>query len=252
MTLVASHVESIRTRGYAVLEGVLDADQLRDARSILDEIFKNEEAFSSERGWKNETYQVAYALPLKHPFYRRFALNPRLFPLMQEILGSDCILASLNGLTMTPGGKTQGLHIDQFETIPGSTLYINALHCLDDFTKEKGSTRVVPGSHDRPFPGRDKMAAFEHEAIQLEAPAGSVIAYNGGLWHAGSQNRTNQPRRAIHAYYSRSWVRPQWDFARSAPPELAAQFSDDEKRLLGFYAQAGLYDLATHQQVRFR
>ncbi|MCZ7648717.1 MAG: phytanoyl-CoA dioxygenase family protein [Planctomycetota bacterium] len=247
-----SHAQRLRTQGYTVIKGVLDAEQLRQAREALDEVFRHEEPMARSRGWKNEVYQVAYMLPQKHPHFRRFGLNPRLYPLMQELLGRECVMASLNGLTMTPGGKPQGLHIDQWETVPGAVLYINALHCLDDFRKENGCTRLVPGSQDRPFPGRDKMAALESEALQVEAEAGSVIAYNGGVWHAGSQNRTDQPRRAIHAYYSRSWVRPQWDFPKSISPEVAAELAEDEKRLFGFYAQPGWYDWQADRQVRAR
>jgi ectoine hydroxylase-related dioxygenase (phytanoyl-CoA dioxygenase family) len=169
------------------------------------------------------------------------------------LLGEHGVLASLNGLSMTPGGKPQDLHIDQSETIPGSVLYINALHTLDGFTRENGCTRVVPFSQDRQWrKGAMDLPALEKEVVYLEAPAGSLIAYNGGLFHAGSQNQTSMPRRCIHAFFSRPWVRPQWDYTRSLSPDVIASLTEEQKRLFGFYAQAGWYDYKTDDVVRTR
>src|SRR6185295_16710400 len=127
-----------------------------------------EKEIGPKRGWHNNVYKVAYMLPQKHERFRQVGLNPRVLPLMHKLLGDRAVLASLNGLTMTPGGKDQDLHIDQNETIPGSILYVNALHTLDPFTRENGCTRVVPGSQDRLYKRGMDMAPFEKEAVYLE------------------------------------------------------------------------------------
>ena len=232
---------------------MLDRAQIDEATAALEEIFERERELGPKRGWHNDIYKVSYLLPQKHELFRRFCFNPRVLPLMQMLLGESCVLASLNGLSMTPGGKTQELHIDQNETIAGAVLYVNALHALDDFTRENGCTRIVPFSQDRMF-HRGKMdhAAMEKEAIYLEAPAGSLIAYNGGLWHAGSQNTTQKPRRCLHAFFSRPWVRPQWDYTKSLSPDIIAGLTKEQKKLFGFYAQAGWYDYKTDEFVRER
>src|SRR5206468_7796212 len=123
--------------------------------------------------------------------------------------------SSLNGMTMSPGGETQRLHLDQFEHTPGLVVNINATHALDDFTKANGCTRVVPFSQNREIGTRIDHERDERDAVYLEAPAGSVIAFNGGLVHAGSQNTTQGWRRCLHFCYCRPWARTQWDFACS-------------------------------------
>ena len=249
----SAHAEELRTQGYTIVPDVLDRAQLDATNAALEELFERERELGPKRGWHNKTYKVAYLLPQKHALFRSFGLNPLVLPLMRLLLGENCVLASINGLTMTPGGTTQELHIDQNETIPGAVLYINALHCLDDFTRENGCTRVVPGSQDRMWiRGKMDQAAIEKEAVYLEAPAGSLIAYNGGLWHAGSANKTDKPRRAIHSFYSRPWVRPQWDYVKSLSPEVLASMTVEQRRLFGFYAQAGYYDYTTDDVVRLR
>jgi ectoine hydroxylase-related dioxygenase (phytanoyl-CoA dioxygenase family) len=170
------------------------------------------------------------------------------------VLGEDCVINSLNGLTMVPGGETQRLHKDSV-SLPGHVLYINALHALDDFTVANGCTRVVPGSQNRTMdPDRPLrlnctddavLAGYEKLAVPIEAPAGSLIAYDGGLWHAGSRNATDRPRRALHLFYCRPWVRPQWDFPRSLSPEVVAAMSDEERGIFGVDLYQGWYDWRT-------
>lgn len=241
------HAEELRTRGYTIVEEVLDRAEIDTAIAALEQVFASEEELGRERNWHNNVYKVAYMLPQKHPLFRSICLNPRVLPLMQWLLGDKCVLGSLNGLSMTPGGGSQNLHLDQPETVPGAVLYINALHTLDDFTRENGCTRVVPFSQDRVMQRGMDREALENETVYLEAPAGSLIAYNGGLWHAGSRNTTDRPRRALHAFFHRPWCRPQWDYPRSLSPDVIAELTPEQKRLFGFHARAPWYDYQTNE-----
>ncbi len=236
------HAAELHEQGYTIVENVLDKAEIEAANAVLDAIFEREKEIGPKRNWHNGTYKVAYMLPQKASLFLEFCFNPRVLPLMQMLLGERCVLGSLNGLSMTPGGQGQSLHLDQDETVPGAVLYINALHTLDDFTRENGCTRVVRGSQNRVFPRGAERETIESEAVYLEAPAGSLIAFNGGLWHAGSQNKTDKPRRAIHAFYHRAWLRPQWDYPRSLSPEVVETMTDEQKRLFGFYARPQWYD----------
>jgi len=241
------YAAELTEQGYTIMEGVLDARQTQEARDALQEIFNRESGIAVQRKWHTAQHQAAYMLPEKHELFRQLPLNEPVLSLMRLLLGERCVLSSLNGLTMVPGGEDQPLHLDQPETIPGQVLAINAMHCLDDFTVANGATRVIPGSQNRVLPPGMERGAFESETIRLEAPAGSLIAFNGGLWHAGSRNTTDQPRRAIHAYYCRPWIVPQWNYPRSLSPEVTATLSDEQKRLFGYYAEPMWYDSHTDQ-----
>ncbi len=247
---LGDHAEQLKSQGYTIVENVFNRAEIETANVLLDTIFERERVIGPQRNWHNDTYKVAYMLPQKEPLFLQFGLNPRVLPLMQMLLGERCVLGSLNGLSMTPGGQGQSLHLDQPETVPGAVLYVNALHTLDDFTRENGCTRVVPGSQNRPMPSDSEREKIEAEAVYLEAPAGSLIAFNGGLWHAGSQNKTDKPRRAIHAFYHRSWLQPQWDYPRSLSPEVIATMTDEQKRLFGFHARPQWYDWQSDEVKR--
>lgn len=244
------HAAEILEQGYTVIPDVLDAQQIKTALDGLEKIFADEASVGPARGWHNQTYKVAYLLPLKNPFFRSIGLNPRLLPIIKSVLGDTCNLSNVNGLGMTPGGQIQALHMDAFESTPGTCMYINALHCLDDFNEANGGTRLVPGSHNKVWKNGSITPEIEKQAIYMTAKAGSVIAYNGALLHAGSKNTTQLPRRALHLYYHRAWAKPQWDYPRSFTPDVIAQMSPEEKQLFGFHSVPQVYNLKTHEIVQ--
>lgn len=242
-SVIEQHAKEIEERGYTIIPDVLTAAQVARLRRSLDEVFESESDIAEARHWKTHQYRVAYMLAGKHDDFRRLPSNPRVLEIMKRVLGRGVNLASTNGLTMTPGGSIQELHRDQAMSIPGHVITINALHCLDDFTKENGGTRLVPFSHMKVTKGRLELDdEHEKEAVYMEAPAGSVIAYAGSLLHAGSRNTTDQPRRAVHLFYTRSWYKPQWDFPHSLPPAVIDDLSDAEKHLFGFGTQPNMFD----------
>jgi ectoine hydroxylase-related dioxygenase (phytanoyl-CoA dioxygenase family) len=109
---------------------------------------------------------------------------------------------------------------------------------------------VVPNTQNR-APGTPiNQEEDEKNAIYLEAPVGSLIAFNGGIIHAGSANTTSSIRRCMHAYYSRSWCRSQWDFVLSFPEEIKATLSREQKQIFGFNCHEQVYDLSTHETRR--
>lgn len=64
------------------------------------------------------------------------------------------------------------------------------------------------------------------------AKAGSLIVVNAHLWHAGTENRTRFPRRALHAYYCRR-DQPQQQFQqRLLSRERQATANDTLRYLL--------------------
>jgi ectoine hydroxylase-related dioxygenase (phytanoyl-CoA dioxygenase family) len=244
------NAHELQTQGYTIVHNVLTLDEVEAVRGALREIFEREKEIGRKRNWHTDMHRVAYMLPQKHALFREIPLNPRVLPLMQKVLGSDCVLSSINGMTMSEGGKAQPLHLDQPQSVPGIVLNINALYTLDDFTRANGCTRVVPFSQDRVVKQPIDQEAEEKNTIYLEAPVGSLIAFNGGIIHAGSANTTTGLRRCLHAYYCRAWVRPQWDYPSSLTSDVVATLNDQQRRLFGFHPTEWRYDVATDAQTR--
>ena len=53
---------------------------------------------------------------------------------------------------------------------------------LTDFTEENGATRIVPGSHR--FDSKPEYGTHP-PSIPAEMSRGSVLVWNGSLWHGG-------------------------------------------------------------------
>ena len=109
----------------------------------------------------------------------------------------------------------QQLHIDA--RMPGTPFATNiiALWMIDDFKIENGATRIVPYSHTNPFfPENGKTYS---EEISITAPAGSVLLYNGSLWHGVGPKKSDEDRWACIISYARWYLKPSFDFNRNMP-----------------------------------
>jgi ectoine hydroxylase-related dioxygenase (phytanoyl-CoA dioxygenase family) len=251
---LARHAQEIQSRGYTIIHNVLDAEQIAAAKAAVTEIYTREDPIAEPRGWKNHSWRITYILPQKHALFRQLPLNPRLVPLMRGVLGNDCVISNMNALTILPCSDGQRLHKDN-DSLPGYPLCINALHAIDPFTRANGCTRLVPNSQqragyrdvegDRRFVQPGDADPMETDAVFAEMPAGSVLAYDGGLWHAGSRNQTGEPRRGLHFFYSRACMRPTYDFARSISPEVAAAMTPEQRAIFGLHLRQPWYDWRT-------
>ena len=103
------------------------------------------------------------------------------------------------------GGPRQQLHRDgdlSLIDMPGLCGVDHAISCIwaidGDFTEERGTTRVVLGSHEWP-PARIPL---QEESIPAEMVRGSVFLYTGRTLHGAGHNRTDSPRIAFNVAFT--------------------------------------------------
>ena len=81
---------------------------------------------------------------------------------------------------------------------------VTTIWLLDDFTSESGATRVVPGTHhlltQPPKSFADPASRHPDQRI-IVAKAGSVLVFNGHLWHSGTANKSSRPRRVLQCSF---------------------------------------------------
>jgi ectoine hydroxylase-related dioxygenase (phytanoyl-CoA dioxygenase family) len=111
----------------------------------------------------------------------------------------------------------------------------NTVWMLDDFTRENGPTRLIPGSHKwgtRPQDVLEDPMAPHPQEIMLTGKAGSIAVMNAHMWHAGTANRTRAPRLAMHAFYCRG-DKPQQQYQKQLlRPEVQAAVTGEVRRIL--------------------
>ena len=169
-----------------------------------------------------------------------FYTHPRVLAGIAHVLGQSIKLSSLNYRAAKPGMGLQKLHVDWHEAVaPGEYTVCNSIWLLDNFSKENGATRIVPGTHHLgalPQNILPNPEASHPDEVIIEAPAGSVFIFNSHAWHGGTTNQTNKNRRSIHSYFCRSDQPQQVDQSRYIKNETTSRLSPAAIRMLGLEA----------------
>lgn len=233
--------------GYCLLSAFIPRDQLDALRQRLVTTAAQERDDGTAFIYENDSQRV-FNLQNKGSEFVEIIENPVILQLMESILGFNFLLSSTHANVAGPGGAAMHLHADQtFARTPWPpyALVANSMWMLDDFTEENGATRIVPDTHllgrQPDYPAGEDNA----EAVPICAPAGSVMIFDGRLWHQTGPNVTgDQHRRGILNYYCRGYVRQQQNFFLGLKSEVLDNASPVMRRLLGWenYFALGLYD----------
>lgn len=179
-----------------------------------------------------------------HDFVNRGTEFDRLYiygPLLAaccRIIGRPFKLSTMLARTLEPGAPAQPLHVDVQREADGWPL-VGFILMVDEFDAENGATRFVPGSHrlsrapvDAPVePMQDATDACEGQVLAC-GPAGSIIIFNGSVWHGHTANRSARRRRSIQGALIPREARPAIDQASRIRPETFQRIGDLAKYVL--------------------
>ena len=151
------------------------------------------------------------------------------------LLGRNFLISSITGgMFHAPTTEPQPLHRDQgyVPATVGFPAACNLFWLLDDFRPANGSTHVVPGSH-RWRPEYQIKPPPREMSVQVEAPAGSVFAWEGRIWHGLGVNTNGEPRRSVTTYLCLPWMRQQENWGVSCLQEVLEEASPKLRARLG-------------------
>lgn len=240
-------------KGYCVIRNVLSADELLALKSRLVDQAAGERTrgVAFHDGGPARPNQRVWMLLNKGKVFRDLMLHPIIEALMGQLLGPDFLLSSFTANVAHPGGEPMVLHTDQgyvgFWT--PQPVVANIAWMLDDFTDENGGTRLVPRSHRNAAatPRSSSFAPDEpanmptaEDTIAAEAPAGSILCFDGRLWHGTGANRSGSARHALLSYHCRPFIRQQENFVLGLDPEVRASERPALLNRLGYATWAGL------------
>jgi ectoine hydroxylase-related dioxygenase (phytanoyl-CoA dioxygenase family) len=188
---VSSVHQALDREGYAVVPAALDSEWVARLRRAFEH--------APEQSGGTQHVEITDETPNAES-WRTLEHHPLLKAAAEHLLSQTYCLGGLHGRNPLPGFGQQGLHSDCLRGQRNECILITALWMLDDFTLENGATRVVPGSHriTRPL-SKDlaqPLARHRDEKI-IVGRAGSVLMFNGYLWHSGRRNDSKGPRRAV-------------------------------------------------------
>jgi ectoine hydroxylase-related dioxygenase (phytanoyl-CoA dioxygenase family) len=138
-------------------------------------------------------------------------------------------------IAIGPGEPAQPIHRDQwaFDFFPFPKDYevqCNTIWAMTDFTEENGATRLIPGSNHFD----DRLEFTQKDTIPAEMEKGSVLFYNGSVYHGGGANKSDAVRSGINITYNVSWLRQEENQYLAVPLEVARTLPVDLLRLIGY------------------
>jgi len=229
MTEFDNAVYELDVYGFTIVESVLTAQQVAEMRGVL--LRLNDEV-GEERGGEGSCRHVSN-LPTLDPIFFPVIDHPGILPILEHYLEQSLILGSLNSRIVRPGDGDQGFHSD----IPpemlnmASPVMMNTVWMLDDFSRENGGTRVVPGTHKSGL-GHPPPGVEVKYYVQPSAPAGSVLIFNGQCWHAGGANGSDANRHALFAHYRKRMLMFQYDPHERFPVEWYGLLTERQKEIM--------------------
>jgi hypothetical protein len=222
----------LEEEGFVILPGVLSGAEVARFVDRVEALFATEGgAAGSEFKQEPGARRLANCVD-KGRIFEQVMENPLVLECVEMVLGREFKLSSLNVRSANPHANCgQPLHADSGAIADEKGYWVcNSLWMLDEFTKENGAVRVVPGSHRwRRLP--DPGASVEGEKL-VTGKAGTVVVMNAHMWHGGTDNRSDKPRRAMHVYFTRR-DKPQQQYQKQmVRPEVQARLSAMGRKLL--------------------
>lgn len=189
--------------------------------------------------------------------------------LLEYLLGADYLISCVDAQIQHPGAGDMPLHTDQWwMPVPVSSNEVgtrpadkargqdgardpapsakpiasiaeaNVMWMVTDFTEENGATRIVPGSHRS---GRQPDPTIPHPVATVAAtgPAGTAIAFDGRIWHAGAANRSGASRYGITSAGCGPQFRQIENYSRGLRPEVFERCDATILARLGFKSWSG-------------
>ena len=245
-----AHKAALAEHGFCVLENVLTREEVDRARADLVAAAEESErrgipTYIENLDPNDSNVRVFNLLDLSPTFVDLIA-HPVALDVVAHLLTHDFIVSNFTANIALPGSKSMVAHSDLAVVLPEpwhAPWSMNVIWCLDDVHEANGATRYLPGSHN--YQTRAELPAnFVDQMIPFEAPAGSVIAMDGRVWHTSGHNVTESEERALlFGYYSRSFIRPQWNFTAALSDETKATLSPELQRRLGLGITANVNPL---------
>ena len=233
------HVEAVRRDGFTIVRDAIAPGLIEVLNAALMRLERELDAKPAMNGFEgHKTVRIYNLLAYGSPF-ECVPVHENVLPIIEGVLDQGCLISSLSSIAIDPGETAQPIHADDMVIPldkPHRPIVCNSMWALTDFTDANGATRLVPGSHRRENPAYGGA----YETIAAEMPKGSVLIWEGSLWHGGGANRTDKRRTGVAMNYCAGFIRQQENQQLGLKPERVKTFSPRLRELVGYGVYQGL------------
>jgi ectoine hydroxylase-related dioxygenase (phytanoyl-CoA dioxygenase family) len=229
-----AHLARIAEQGYTVIEDAIEPELVDAINEDLLRLERELGVVPATNAFEGSHTVRIYNLLAHGELYQQIPVHPAVLPVVEGVLDRGCLISSVSSISIDPGETAQPIHADD-QLIPVAKPHVplvcNSMWALTDFTDANGATRLIPGTH---LSDHDPDYFATYDTIPAEMAKGSVLVWNGSLWHGGGANRTDQRRVGIAMNYCAGFIRQQENQQLGIPREIAAGFSPRLRELVGY------------------
>jgi ectoine hydroxylase-related dioxygenase (phytanoyl-CoA dioxygenase family) len=233
------HVAAIARDGFTIVEHAIEPDLVATLAAALERLERELAAKPGGNAFEGARTVRIYNLLAHGPPFTAVPVHARVLPIVEGVIGEGCLISSLSSIGIDPGESAQPIHADD-QVIPldkpHRSIICNSMWALTDFTEENGATRLVPASHGRPSP----EYGGAYETIGAEMARGSVLIWDGALWHGGGANTSGARRTGLAMNYCAGFIRQQENQQLGLSPDLVRGFEPRLRQLVGYGVYRGL------------
>ena len=227
----ARATEELHKAGFTIISGPIANDRMKAFAAAYDAAMASGKAADLKVG---STTTRLYDLINRGVDFDGVYLYPPLLRACQHVIRGPFKLSSIMGRTLRPHTAAQDLHVDikrDSEDLP----MVGFILMIDEFRCDNGATRFVPGSHAwAEVPEQvmhNRQAKYDGEVAACGC-AGSLILFNGSVWHGHTANVSSESRRSIQGYFVRRGARSGIDWSHRMQPDTLARISPLARYLL--------------------
>ncbi len=225
-------IDALRLDGYVILEDCLDGDEVQEVAAEFSKLHTSEH--DGDTPFAGFNTRRMYNLVARTRVLDKLYLHPRILATIEGHLEDQIQLSIASTIDLGAGETSQPFHRDDAYypmPRPHAPLSVNAILAVDDFTAENGGTLLIPGSHLT----ADEEPPRDARVVHAQMKAGSVLMWDGSLFHAGGANNTDASRLGISVIYCRAWLRQQENQFLGVPAKSAKSLPRDLQKLIGYW-----------------
>lgn len=230
--LDANACQELDDAGFTVIAGPVRFESLPQLAAAYDTTVEN--ASPDDVGVGSSTTRVNDLVNRGSQFDALY-VHPPVLKACRRVLNEPFRLSTMHARTLRPKMPAQNLHADYERDSHGWTM-VGFVFMVDEFRADNGATRFLPGSHLWPAVPPELIANPKADypgQVLAYGPAGSMIVFNGSVWHGHTANRSHQPRRSIQGAYIRRAATSGFDLPSRMRPETLSRISPIARYVVG-------------------
>lgn len=249
-TLKEFHKKDLLEKGYCLIH--LTDNEWRERSIDLEIVSKVIDDLTLKEGWKGgwdhrredmqsgqhpeKGAQRLNNLIMKHEQFRKLITLPESLAASNMLMKDEIALSQIISRMPFQGEGEQAWHIDWVprKKFNDPIMSVLTFICLDDFNRENGATRVIPGSHKfLKAPDSENLYFQDHpDQVYIEAKKGTLFICDVNLWHAGSKNLNGKKRRYVNIAYRNRKIWQHLNYKKELTQDFIKSLSPEEAYLL--------------------